>query len=214
MVGFPLIAPLAVAGMLFSAFRSSGHLLLLAHFAVGLLMAVAFYSLSRFRVPVAMGMIPFAGYALAAGWDLMKARRWRSLAAGAVVALAATLLVMRPMPPGRPRIRVADYGVANEITLHLAQRMEARGDETTALDLLERQISLAPVELRALDDAKGPARVPVQAALLAGSFRPLRQEAARLAARLGRPGEAEHHWKRARLLGQIQGMVDRSGITP
>ena len=65
----------------------------------------------------------------------MTSERW------VVITVAAALVVMRPLPEGRWRFRVADHGVANEITFHLASRLESQGRREEALALLENHSS-------------------------------------------------------------------------
>ncbi len=208
LVGFPLIAPLAVVGMAIAGWRSHAHALLVAHLGAGLLLTAVFYHLSRFRVPVAMAMIPFAGFALAAALEAMRARRWKPLAAGLAAVLLVAAFVSRPLPPDRPRIRVADYGVANEITGHLVARLEEEGSPEEALALLDRQLRTEPEALRDLRPDGAESRIPVQAALLAGSFRPLHQRAARLCLQLGRAEEAEAQARAAVRLGLVEEQIE------
>ncbi|MBI3450584.1 MAG: glycosyltransferase family 39 protein [Acidobacteria bacterium] len=214
LVGFPLVAPLAAVGMARSGFRSHAHALLLAHLGAALLLTAVFFHLSRYRVPVAMAMIPFAGCALAEGAGAIRAHRWKPLALGAALALVVAAVVLRPLPPNHPRIRVADYGTANEITGHLVSIRESEGDPAGALSLLEKQLRTEPAALRDLRPEEGASSLPVQAALLAGSFRPLHEMAAGLCVRLGRTEEAKQHARTAELLGQIQRQVDAAEGKP
>ncbi len=212
LTGFPLVAPLAVVGMAVSGWRSPAHALLVAHLGAALVLTAVFYHLSRFRVPVAMAMIPFAGFAVAAGVEAARAGRWRSLAAGAAAALAVAAAVMRPLPVAHPRIRVADYGAPNEITGHLAAGLEASGRPEEALALIERQLRTEPEALRDLRPDRGANELPVRAALVAGSFRPLHERAAAIASRLGRTEEAARHFRAAEVLGRVERQVESTRL--
>ncbi len=211
LVGFPLVAPLAVVGIALAGFRSHAHALLLAHLGAGLLLTAVFYHLSRFRVPIAVAMIPFAGFALAAGLEAMRARRWKPFAGGLATVVVVAAIVLRPLPQDRPRIRVADYGVANEITGHLAARLEEEGAPEEALSLLDRQLRTEPAELRDLRPIGEETRISVHAALLAGSFRPLHQSAAKLCVQLGRAEEAGEHARAAETLARVEQQVEGAG---
>jgi 4-amino-4-deoxy-L-arabinose transferase-like glycosyltransferase len=203
-IGFPLVAPLAVVGAAATSLRSHAHALLLASLLTGIALTLAFYNLSRFRTPIAMAMIPFAGWAVSAGISAIRRRDWRPLALGAAVAALMAAVVCRPMPGGRPAIRTADYGVANEIALHLAESAEASGEIAAGLALLERQLRAEPESLRAAAEGDRAVELSLQDALLAGSFSPLHGAASRLSGRLGRDEEARAHARAAGILGGIR----------
>ncbi|HZE90021.1 MAG TPA: glycosyltransferase family 39 protein [Verrucomicrobiae bacterium] len=208
LVGFPLVAPLAVVGISLSGFRSHAHALLLAHLGAALFLTAVFFHLSRYRVPVAMAMLPFAGGAVAAALDALRDRRWKPLLLGGSLLVVVAALVLRPLPPDRPRIRLADFGTANEITEHLVAIRASEGDVAGAMALLDRQLLTEPAPLRNLRPEDGVTSLPVQAALLAGSFRPLHEMAADLCARLGRLEETKRHARAEELLGQIERQVE------
>jgi len=86
-----LIAPLGLAGLLWSFRREPGrrywilHAYVFSYFAVNVL----FYILSRYRFPTAAGLIPFAGYALVRLYDNARLSRWGASAALAVLCLVS-----------------------------------------------------------------------------------------------------------------------------
>lgn len=210
LVGFPLLAPLAIAGIGLAGLRTHAHALLLAQIGAALLLTALFYHLCRFRVPVAMAMTPFAGHALAAGARALRDRSWKPLAAMGAAALLAAAIVSRPLPSGRERIRTVDYAVANEITMNLAAQAAETGEPARALALIDRQLLTEPGALRDLRPEDAQVRIPVQAALLAGSLRPLHESAARLCAALGRPADAARHTRIAGLLGEVARQLEEA----
>ena len=201
-VEFWLIAPLAAAGVVAGARRRHPSLLVLLYIATGVAGNVLFYTSSRLRLPLAIAMTPFAGLGLAEIVRSLRARRWARLAALGVVAAVATAVVLRLAPPAHTGLRVADFGVANEITLHLAGERAATGDGAGALRLLERRLATEPVELRALDP-RGESHIPILAASVAGSFAQLHELAATLPEERGAGDAQAWHAGQARLLRVI-----------
>jgi len=91
LLSWGLIAPLGLAGLLWSFRREPGrrywilHAYVFSYFAVNVL----FYILSRYRFPTAAGLIPFAGYALVRLYDNARLSRWGASAALAVLCLVS-----------------------------------------------------------------------------------------------------------------------------
>lgn len=187
-VEFWLLAPLAAVGAVVALRRGLPAALVVLLAAAALAANVAFYTSSRLRLPVALAMTPLAGAGVAALAAAAAGRRWRQLALLALPGVAAAALVLRPAPPGFTGLRVADYGVANEITAHLARGRAAAGDAAAARALLERRLETEPAALRALDPAVGESHLSPEAAAVAGSFARLHALAARLG---GDPAHAE-----------------------
>ena len=98
LVGFGLLAPLALAGIVLSAPRWRAlvplYLALATHFAT----AVLFIALSRYRVPAMPVLATFAGVTPIALLDAVRARRTRLAAAGAGALAAAALAVSFHVP--------------------------------------------------------------------------------------------------------------------
>lgn len=203
-VGFALVGPLGLAGMLLGFRRSHDYALAVAPVASGLLLVAIFYNLGRFRVPVAIAMIPFAAFALVTGARWLRGGRWAPLGALAAVILASGLLVAANGPGDRPRIRLADYGVANEIALNVARQRLAYDDTAGALAILERQIRTEPRDLAKIRPGPEPGVLDPFSASLSGSYRPLHREAAEICRGMGDEKRARHHAGRARILGLIE----------
>ncbi len=191
-VAFWLIAPLFVAGVVAGARRGPAVWLIVLLVGATLAANALFYTSSRLRLPVAIAMTPLAGLGLVELAGSVAARRWRRASALAMTCLAAAAFVLRPAPPGHTGLRVADYGVANEITMHLARRRAAAGDVAGARALVARRLETEPPALRAASPADGQSRLPSLDAGVAGSFAQLSLLAARLESGDGASAHAEH----------------------
>jgi 4-amino-4-deoxy-L-arabinose transferase-like glycosyltransferase len=200
---FALVAPLALLGLVRGFRRSADAAVAALHVVAGIATLLVFYQISRLRFPIAIGMLPFAAYGLTSLAEDARERRWTrfGLSVGVTVLLLAAIL--RPLPPGIPVLRLADYGVPNEIAGHLAQRKAGAGDVAGALATLERQLALEPPALRDLDPDAGSARLTPLEAQLAGSFSAVHAQAAELCGRLGRAEDARAHHRRAQVLSLI-----------
>jgi 4-amino-4-deoxy-L-arabinose transferase-like glycosyltransferase len=219
-VDYYLIAPLAVLGLLLGLRRSYGHSLAALYIACGVATIVFSYSVSRFRVPIASAMIPFAAATAVSVVRYVRGRAYLKAAAilAATAALATTML--RPLPPEvASPFRTADFGVANEIAAHYAQRAAEAGDLAAAVDLLERQLETEPAELLAVTPRPTDTPISFLSASVSGSFAMLHELGATLNAKLGRVSQAQHHARRAEVLriiaSQLEqrkaGLEDRSG---
>jgi hypothetical protein len=126
--------------------------------------------------------------------------------------------VLRPLPARVSRLRVADYGVPNEIAINLIRLWASSGDRAGALRLVRRQLDLEPPDLRAADPRNGETRVAVASARVAGSFAPLHAAAADLLERESRVDEARDERRRAAIVSaiadQFRRASERGGVTP
>lgn len=213
-VPFSLVAPFALLGFA-AALRGRGERLLLAlHVVAGVATLALFYNISRLRLPTAVALLPFAAFGLVTLLRQARARRVTSLAAQAVLVAGAAAFVLRPLPAGFERIRVADYGVPNELTLQRAQARAVAGDAEGALSLLEAELRLEPADLAAADPRSGQARLSLVSAAAAGSFAALHAAAAECAAALDRPDVVGEHRRRAAILRSIDAQFSRAASRP
>jgi 4-amino-4-deoxy-L-arabinose transferase-like glycosyltransferase len=190
-VEFWMIAPLFVAGVI-AVRRAPAAWLTVLLVATTLAANALFYTSSRLRLPVAIAMTPLAGLGLVELLGTVAARQWRRAMVLSAASLVTALFVLRAPPPGHMGLRVADYGVANEITMHLARRRAAAGDVAGARALVARRLETEPPALRAVNPAEGKSRLPALDAAVAGSFAQLSQLAARLEDGEGASAHAEH----------------------
>jgi hypothetical protein len=210
-VEFWLIASLFVVGVAAAAGRGATGWWLILNLVVATLAAnTLFYTSSRLRLPMVIAMTPLAGLGLVELLGSVAARRWRRAAVLGTTAVAAALFVLRPAPPGHTGLRVADYGVANEITMHLARRHAAAGDVEGARARVARRLATEPPALRAASPADGRSHLPGLDAAVAGSFAQLSQ----LAARLEGGDRASAHAEHARRLRIIAGHYARAQQEP
>jgi hypothetical protein len=85
-------------------------------------------------------------------------RRWAGAALGAGVALAASAVMWRPLPPGRPLISPADFAYFNRaFYLPHAEEAAGRGELSEAAETLGRALAVAPPELREWEAGRVPA---------------------------------------------------------
>jgi hypothetical protein len=211
LLSWPWILPLAFLGACEVLRRPAGQVLL-AHVAVGLITCVLFYNLSRFRLPVAACLLALVGpgaVGLASRWGQGSRTK---VVSGLAAAIALMLVASRPWERVTPLIRLADYGVANEITEHRARRRLAAGDASGALELVERQLRTEPPELSALTPTAEAFNIPGHLARVAGAFVVLHEMAADLDGRLGQPAAAESHAGRAAMLRRIEARHRAAGL--
>jgi hypothetical protein len=207
---FSLLAPLALLGFVVALRRPGERVLLALHVLAGVATLVLFYNISRLRLPTAVAMIPFAAFGLVTLLRQVRARRWASVAAQGVLVAIAAALVLRPLAPGIQQIRLADYGVPNDITLQRARVRAAAGDARGALALLEAELRLEPADLAAADPRGGESRLSLASAAAAGSFATLHSAAAACAEALDLPDVRGEHQRRAAILAAIEAQFARA----
>jgi hypothetical protein len=209
-IDFRLIAPLALVGIVLGLFRTRAALVPIAYIAAGIAVCVVFYNLGRFRLPAAVAMMPFAGYALV--WPIRAAgeRRYVAAVAAVVMILATAWMIGDGEAGGVSRLRIADYGVHNEITVNLAARRAAEGDVGGALTLVRRQLETEPPALEAIEPGPGPTRISRYLSAVAGTFAPLHEAAAALSARAGNDVDARVDEHRASVLRALARPYEQS----
>lgn len=215
-IPYSLVAPLALFGLVIGTRTDTARLLLALLVGSGLLTLVVFYNISRLRLPTAVALIPFAALGLVTLCRWLGARQLRRAAGGAVFVAVTAAILLRPLSPGVSTVRLADYGVLNEITLNLARLRVQDGHSVDALRLLERQLALEPPDLRQADPRSGETRISRLSAALAGQFGPLHLAAAERLRPLGRMAEALEHEQRAAILATIAASfcAEADGATP
>ena len=119
LVWYWLALPLAAVGLVFGLRRSratrlAGWCLLVVGLSV-----VLFFITSRYRTPMLVWLLPFAGYGLATLGRLLAARRWRLLLVPVLVLVAATAIVRLPL------VKAVDF---HEDWITLANYWASQGD--------------------------------------------------------------------------------------
>jgi hypothetical protein len=157
-VTFRLIAPLALVGLVLglARWRSCWPLygLVLAHAAV----LLAVFPLSRYRVPFAVALIPFAALVVVSLARWIAARQWPRAAAALVGVAAMAAWTAGPLPRETTLIRVADCTVP--VMLHYGPMFEAaerREDWAACAQILDEALRYQPGVVRRMGDGR-PAR--------------------------------------------------------
>jgi hypothetical protein len=104
-----------------------------------------FYTLSRLRVSLEVAVIPFAAAALVALLRWVAERRWAAAAAALALLAALAAWTSRPLAPGQPLVRRADWMVPFDT--YFGPRMEddfRRRDWPAAVALLDRALRAEP----------------------------------------------------------------------
>lgn len=192
-VSFGWIAPAACLGLVLGVRRfgrcPSLYLLAAGSLAVPLL----FLAYSRFRLPLAVALLPFAGLAVAQIVEWLLVRRW-GFALPTVAALAVLVVLalypVGPVAPRRPFVRLME--VANGYRYYYDPQVRAaasQGNWTEAADVLARSLRAQPQAVRALSPTRH-ART-VKEAQLAGFYAHVYRGYAELLAKAGRTTQAE-----------------------
>jgi len=134
---FGIIAPLALLGI-FTMERSRGEWLLVLFVASYMVGVVIFYITARYRLPVVVGLIPFAAVAVLRLWDGVREKRWSRLATQGLLLLVLAVFVNIPLLP-------KNLGFARELCFLGNFKMED-GDFNGAVMELRRAAELSPRE--------------------------------------------------------------------
>jgi hypothetical protein len=137
--GFWMFVPLGVAGVLLFMRRTATRPLLLL-IIVSIVPLLAFYVLSRFRVTLALALLPFAAMAMVQWIDWMRTGRWRPAVLFVVLTGATALWIINRGPTFQPLVRADDYG-ATWITHYRPKIQEAiRKNELDNAAMLMQQL--------------------------------------------------------------------------
>lgn len=175
-LGFGLVAPLGLAGILLALRRRRRDAILpLAWIVLFMAGVIAFFVNARYRIPVLPFLLVFAAYALVEGWALWRRGERRVLAAPAIVAALALLAVNGQAIGHRENLAQARFADAvawrqkgnvaeaeralrdavrldpslAEARNNLANLLAERGDRGDALRAYEQAIAAAPRNPRA-----------------------------------------------------------------
>lgn len=155
-ISFAVIGPLGFVGLLLALRRTASHTVLLLMAATCFLPLVLFYVLSRFRAPFVAILVPFAAYACVKIADECRRRRIVGAATMIAIVAAAAVWTTRPLPPGMPLIRPADYAAPVAIYyVPEAQAAARRGQWGRAADLMAEALSEEAPFLRDIGLAPG-----------------------------------------------------------
>ena len=111
LLGFGLLAPLAFAGLVWSARDWRRLLPLYAMLLSVWSVLLVFFVLARYRLPIVPVLAIFAAFALVKAFDAARRQRWRQL--GSLLAIAAVAAVVVNAPATREGLSVAYYNLGN-----------------------------------------------------------------------------------------------------
>lgn len=145
---FYALSPLAIVGLLL-ALRdvrrcSPLYLMIVAGVALGVLAA----PFSRYRVPYEAAMIPFGALTVSTLVAWIEARRWRHVAALALLTAALFAWTSRPIPRRRTLIRRSDYTAP--LNYFWGPRIERARSAEEAVAIYEEALEYQPPEIAAL----------------------------------------------------------------
>ena len=164
-IRFALLAPLGVMGLVLSGRRGLSPPA--AAVACGLIAGLVFFTSSRVRLTAAVALMPFAAAALVETARRIQSGRSRSLAAPAVVGLAAAIVAAAPWWPREHVVRELDYITGNTIARIRANEARQHSDAHAAARIFDKQLSTEPEPLRRIDPSGSFSVVPEWAARLA-----------------------------------------------
>ncbi|MFZ5476668.1 MAG: tetratricopeptide repeat protein [Myxococcota bacterium] len=126
-VGYGLVCPLALAGMVLAAGRLRELAVPFAFAGIYAASVVAYFVSMRYRLPVVIALLPFAGFAVGAMVELAAARAWRRLAVAGVVGLGGAALAHTPIPADRVEMGLAfQYFNLGNVALETGRPAEAQ----------------------------------------------------------------------------------------
>jgi 4-amino-4-deoxy-L-arabinose transferase-like glycosyltransferase len=139
LVGAIWVLPMALVGIAASGRRPGVRLWWwYVIFCVGPL--VVFYSLSRFRVPLVVGMMPFAAFGLVSLVAWIRRARWVKAGGGLLAFLALVGYMNREMP--RPVVTGTDH--QNAWTLYYFPKVQSLGNTPAAAAKYDEFLALLP----------------------------------------------------------------------
>ena len=179
-IGFGLILPLSVAGLILLRKQHGLIVPILIVAAMFLFICVVFLNIPRFRVSVALALIPLAAYGIVGTWELLRSGRYREAVPVVIAAGLGLFLGFLPWAPGRPQIKDTYYIVGNDIAKRfITERLET-GDVQGAQRVLEKHLATEPSELLQYAQGSGHTIPPPDVAGLAGAFHSLHRDGARV----------------------------------
>jgi 4-amino-4-deoxy-L-arabinose transferase-like glycosyltransferase len=125
-IRFPFLLFFSLIGIVFQ-FKKSKKLYGL-HWAIlfQFVMLIGFYVISRFKMPLQVAMIPFAGFGIYSMIKILTDRDWKS-AIWFLPAIILTLFVLRPLPEHQTQIRRIDVSIPFQT--EAVKRLDAAADK-------------------------------------------------------------------------------------
>ncbi len=162
---FLTVAPLGIVGLFLAVagIRKRWPVYVMALMYLGILMLGLV--LSRYRLPLAALLIPFAAWSIVWIAASMASKGWRKALAAAAAIVLVSLVTMRPLEAGRPVIRSSYYSsVYHAYYSKLAVAAIAEGRWDVAAEVMVSSLAFQPGVVDELC-AERPARTRNEAAL-------------------------------------------------
>ena len=161
-VTFAVAAALAAIGIGVHFRRRTLPLTLVALIVLTVLQLTVFYTLARFRLPLLIGLMPFAGAGIACLWEWITDRDLRPLVAWVAISAGLVALIRRPPPAEANAMDLAPYSNSyNHFYLPRWRAATAAKDWRAAAELMRRAIETRPPYLGELGIDKPRCRLPV-----------------------------------------------------
>jgi len=126
---------------------------------------LAFYVLSRLRIPLVPALLPFAAFTLTWIGARLREGRWVRAGAAAAAVVALSCWTMRPLPRDRTLIRPTDYKVPY-LTYYFPIEAAARvsGDWREAAEVMAESLRYEPEALESAEVYHASERAELAAA--------------------------------------------------
>jgi 4-amino-4-deoxy-L-arabinose transferase-like glycosyltransferase len=213
-VGFGLILPFAMIGLVAAWKRPERPWLLFVLVASAVAPMLLFYVLARFRAPLAAALIPFAALGGIRMFEWIGQKRWKAVGIGSAVVVLAGLAMFRPLPPHMREIRSADYRIAFKTFGGPRERAAVESSNWEgASAVLAQTLGDEPEEVRRMDGTPLP-EGGFEIRQIADFFRAVHSRRAEYLSRAGRPDEARKDAERAEILKRSLGGVPAAPWEP
>lgn len=202
-VTFFVLSPLSAIGLVLAARRRKEAALLYWLVVVCAIPLLAFYVLSRFRIPLVAALIPFAAFTIVQLLDWIAARKVGPALATIAALVVFSLWSMQPLREGTVILRPSEFVVAlNEHYKPKCEAALAAKDPATALRLADEALAMEPELVRGLHKGRD-ARNHTEA-IFAGVFGYLHGLRSDALSGLGRAEQARSESQRASELLRIR----------
>lgn len=151
-VTFGILGPLGILGLALATFRFNRvwpvYMMAAMHIAVML----GFMVLARYRIPLMILLVLFAGFTTARIVEWLMSRQWLQIGAATVCVTVLTLWTSRALPEVLPLIRPADY-IAPYYTYYNPLKQEAFRWKNwfRAADIIRESLAYEPPKVRGLN---------------------------------------------------------------
>ena len=208
-LSFGMICPPAVVGLCLGLRRLRRYAPLYFLIIANLVVLIGFFTFCRFRLPLYVALLPFAGFSVTRLMEHLSNRRWLSsigiLAGTAVWAV----LTLSPVVGDWQRVRLSDIRTGDQVYYNVRlQAALSSGDLAAAQEVMRESLERQPAQVLML----GPNRPANHAWLseLANYYAEIHRHYAVLLQEVGRNAEAEAQLQRSAELLRAAGESTRT----